>query len=124
MAAHRPVLADAGVAATVCATVVATCAVIVTVTITGPHGVPVLVETRPTFDKTDVQSGVMDALRAKGIGVGGVASLSCPAGMPMAAGTSFDRTFEEGVGTSADRKETVLVTVTDDAGRYDVSLRN
>lgn len=125
MTAHRLVLTIAGVAGTVCAIVVATCAVIVTATITGPHGVPVLVETRPTFDKTDLQSGVMDALRAKGIGVGGgVTSLSCPAGMPMAAGTSFDCSLEEGVGTSADQKETILVTVTDDAGDYDVSLRN
>jgi len=33
----------------------------------------------------------------------------------MAAGTNFDCTLDEGIGTSADRKVTVVVTVTNDA---------
>lgn len=123
MTAHRLILTIAGVAGAASAIVVATCAVIVTVTITGPHGIPIMVETRPTFDRTDLQSGVMDALQTKGIDVSGKTSLSCPAGMPMAAGTSIDCTLERD-SSDPPAKQTVIVTVTDDGGGYDVSLRN
>lgn len=112
----------AGTAIPLPSTMTVTATVTTPVTVTVTQTVVALTATVPstkTFDERQVAAGITSVLTGTpptGYGLSGITNVTCPAGVPVVAGTTFDCTVQID-GTSSN----VAILIKDDNGLYEVS---